>query len=240
MAGICEEIIAAIDIAEVIGERVRLRRSSREYSGLCPFHEERTPSFHVYTDTQSYYCFGGQEAGNIFTYVMKTNNIRFPEALRMLAERAGIDLPDKRREGRSSYEILGLAAKFYAESLAKSCGAQAYIERRKLDKSDMLRFSLVFALSSWDMLVRYLREQRVPDKQMLDLGLALTGKHGLYNKFRGRVIFPIKDIVGRVIGFGERSIDGYGDCSVIRNVTDRGTGSNIVEVGRQVLYLLRQ
>lgn len=210
MAGICEEIIAAIDIADVIGERVRLRPARRGYSGLCPFHEDRESSFHVYTDTQSYYCFGCQEAGNIFTYVMKTENVGFPAALRMLAERAGVDLPEKRREGRSAYEILGLAAKFYADTLAKSSGAQAYLGRRKLDKSDMLKFSLGFAYSSWDMLVRYLREEKVPDKQMLDLGLALTGKHGLYDKFRGRVIFPIKDIVGRIIGFGGRSIDGNG------------------------------
>ena len=210
MAGICEEIIAAIDIADVIGERVRLRPARRGYSGLCPFHEDSEPSFHVYTDTQSYYCFGCQEAGNIFTYVMKTENVGFPEALRMLAERAGVDLPEKRHGGRSAYEILGLAAKFYADTLAKSSGAQAYLGRRKLDKSDMLSFSLGFAYSSWDMLVRYLREEKVPDKQMLDLGLALTGKHGLYDKFRGRVIFPIKDIVGRVIGFGGRSIDGNG------------------------------
>ena len=210
MAGICEEIIAAIDIADVIGERVRLRPARRGYSGLCPFHEDSEPSFHVYTDTQSYYCFGCQEAGNVITYVMKTENVGFPEALRMLADRAGIDLPEKRQGGRSAYEILGLTAKFYADTLAKSSGAQVYLGRRKLDRSDMLIFSLGFAYSSWDMLVRYLREEKVPDKQMLDLGLALTGKHGLYDKFRGRVIFPIKDIVGRVIGFGGRSIDGNG------------------------------
>ena len=83
----------------------------------------------MYTDTQSYYCFGCQEAGNIFTYVMKTENVRFPEALRMLADRAGIALPEKRHGGKSGYEILNLAAKFYAESLAGSCGAQAYLER---------------------------------------------------------------------------------------------------------------
>ena len=210
MAEIYEEIIAAIDIADVIGERVKLRPARRGYSGLCPFHEDSDPSFHVYEDTQSYYCFGCHEAGNIFTYVMKTENVRFPEALRMLAERAGIELPEKRQGGRSAYEILGLAAKFYADTLARSSGAQAYLERRKLDRSDMLMFSLGFAYSSWDALVRYLREEKVPDKQMLDLGLALTGKQGLYDKFRGRVIFPIKDVVGRVIGFGGRSIDGNG------------------------------
>ena len=210
MAEICEEIIAAIDIADVIGERVRLRRTRRGYSGLCPFHDDREPSFHVYEDTQSYYCFGCREAGNIFTYVMKTENVSFAEAKKILAYRAGITLPDKRQGGRSAYEILDMAASFYAESLAGSCGAQAYLERRKLDKSDILRFSLGFAHASWDALVRYLRKERVPDKQMLDLGLALTGKHGLYDKFRGRLIFPIKNVAGRVIGFGGRSIDGQG------------------------------
>ena len=91
---IIEQIRDALDIAEVIGDRVKLKRSSRGYESLCPFHDEQTPSFHVYTDTQSYYCFGCHEAGNIFTFLMKIENISFREALKILADRAGIKLPE--------------------------------------------------------------------------------------------------------------------------------------------------
>ena len=183
------------------------------FTVLCPFHEERTPSFHVYTDTQTYYCFGCHEAGNIFTYLMKTDSLSFPEAVKTLADRAGIELPKYETPGeRSAYDVLDLAAKFYAGTLADASGtaARAYLERRKLDSADITRFSLGYAPNAWDSLVSYLRGLKVTDKQMLELGLAVEGKHGLYNKFRGRIIFPIRDIAGRVIAFGGRLIDGEG------------------------------
>lgn len=208
---ILEQIRDALDIAEIIGERVKLRPSSRGYMGLCPFHEERTPSFHVYTDTQSYYCFGCHEAGNIFTFLMKADNITFPEAVKILADRAGIKLPKYENPGEhTAYEILELTAKFYADNLTSNNAARAYIERRKLDEADISRFSLGYAPNSWDALVKFLRKLKVSDKQMQDLGLAQEGKYGLYDKFRGRIIFPIRDIAGRVIAFGGRLIDGEG------------------------------
>ena len=206
---IVEQIRDALDIADIIGERVKLRRSSRGYHGLCPFHKEDTPSFHVYTDTQTYYCFGCHEAGNVFTYIMKTDNLSFPEALKVLADRAGIELPKYERQGeRSAYDVLDLAAKFYAENLSQA--PRAYLERRKIDNSDIKKFSLGYSPNSWDALVKYLRGLKVSDKQMQDLGLAQAGKYGLYDKFRGRVMFPIKDIAGRVIAFGGRLLDGEG------------------------------
>ena len=211
---IIDQIIATIDIAEIIGDRVKLRRSSRGYEGLCPFHDERTPSFHVYTDTQSYYCFGCHEAGNIFTFLMKTENIGFREAVEILADRAGVTLPqyEKRHEERNPHEILELAAKFYADNLTSNYGmvARAYMERRKLDATDITKFSLGYSLNSWDSLVHYLAHAGISEKQMLNLGLALQGKHGLHDRFRGRLIFPIKNISGRIVGFGGRLIDGEG------------------------------
>ena len=207
---IIEQIRDALDIAEIIGDRVKLKRSSRGYEGLCPFHDERTPSFHVYTDTQSYYCFGCHEAGNIFTFLMKTENIGFPESVEILADRAGITLPkyEKKSGEKSSHEILELAAKFYAENVKSS--ARAYLERRKLNDSDIAKFSLGYAPASWDALVVYLKKSGVPETKMLNLGLAMQGQHGLYDRFRGRIIFPIKDIAGRTIAFGGRLIDGEG------------------------------
>ena len=217
MAGnqeVYEHIRDALDIADIIGERVKLRRANRGYSGLCPFHEEKTPSFHVYTDTQSYYCFGCHEAGNIFTFLMRADNLSFPEAVKVLADRAGIELPKYEREvgGKSAYEVLDMAAKFYADTLknAQGTAARAYLDRRKLDGSDIARFGLGYAPSSWDALVHYLRHHGVTNKQLQDLGLALPGKHGLYDKFRGRIIFPIRDVARRVIAFGGRLIDGEG------------------------------
>ena len=211
---VVDQIIDAIDIADLISDRVKLKRSSRGYVGLCPFHDERTPSFHVYIDTQSYYCFGCHEAGNIFTFLMKTEGIGFREALEILASRAGITLQEhERNSGEKSYhEILDMAMKFYAENLSNINGsaARAYLERRKVDAIDITRFSLGYSLNSWDSLVKYLQKSGVSDKQMLALGLALHGNHGIYDKFRGRLIFPIKNIAGRVIAFGGRLIDGEG------------------------------
>ena len=228
---IIEQIKNSLDISEIIGDRVKLRRSSRGYEGLCPFHDERTPSFHVYSDTQSYYCFGCHEAGNIFTFVMKADGLSFPEAVKTLAARAGIDMPKyERKQGeRSPYEILELAAKFYAENLGS--GARGYLERRKLDEVDISRFSLGYAHNSWNLLVQYLRHKGVPDKQMLELGLALQGKQELYDKFRGRVIFPIGDIAGRVIAFGGRLLDGEGAKYI-------NSSDNSIYHKRKNLYLL--
>ena len=210
MAGICEELLAAVDIADVIGERVRLRPARRGYSGLCPFHEDREPSFHVYTDTQSYYCFGCHESGNVITYMMKTENVSFPEALKILAYRAGITLPEQKSGKRSAYELLDLTARFYAESLKSSPEVSEYLDKLKLDASDVCRFSLGYAHPSCDLLVSYLHGQKVADKEMEELGLAQSGMYGMYDKFRGRLIIPVKDVAGRVIGFGGRLIEGQG------------------------------
>ena len=207
---IIDQIRDALDIVDIIGERVKLRRSSRGYHGLCPFHNENNPSFHVYTDTQTYYCFACHEAGNVFTFLMKSDKLSFPEALKVLADRAGIELPkyEQTPSAKNAYEILDLVAKFYADNLTDA--TRSYLACRKLDASDIAKYSLGYAPASWDALVRYLRGLKVSDKQMEDLGLALPGKYGLYDKFRGRVIFPIHDIAGRVIAFGGRLIDGEG------------------------------
>lgn len=209
---ILEQIRNAIDISDIIGERVKLRPSSRGFMGLCPFHEEKTPSFHVYTDTQSYYCFGCHEAGNIFTFLMKADNLSFPEAVKILADRAGITLPkyERKSDEKATHEILELTANFYADKLASNNAARAYLARRKVDEADITRFSLGYAPASWDALVNYLKNLKVSEAQMQELGLAQSGKYGLYDKFRGRVIFPIKDIAGRIVAFGGRLIDGEG------------------------------
>ena len=209
---IINQIKDSLDIADIIGERVKLRKTSRGFMGLCPFHHEDTPSFHVYTDTQSYYCFGCHEGGNIFSYVMKSENLAFPDALRLLAGRAGVKLGTYRRESADTYAVLNLAAKFFTETLTGDSGsaARAYMSRRKLDTSDIGRYSLGYSPNSWDALTKFLRSRNIPDKAIVDSGLALQNSRGLYDRFRGRLMFPIHDITGKVIAFGGRIIDGEG------------------------------
>ena len=207
---IINQIKASLDIADIIGERVKLRHASRGYMGLCPFHQEDTPSFHVYTDTQSYYCFGCHEAGDIFSYVMKTDGLAFPEALRVLADRAGVKLDAHRRESIDSRKVLDIAAKFFTASLMDSRAARAYISTRNLTEDDITRYSLGYSLNSWDSLTLHLRKMGISDKAILDSGLALSNDRGLYDRFRGRLMFPIRDITGKIIAFGGRLIDGEG------------------------------
>ena len=210
-----DEIKNALDITDIIGERVKLKRSGRGYIGLCPFHDEKTPSFHVYTDTQTYYCFGCQAAGDIFTFVMKSEGLSFSEALGLLADRAGIKITQRENKNpgeKSLYEVLEMTAKFFTENLTNVSGtaARAYMKRRGMDPDDINKFSLGYSLNSWDSLTNYLRRLGVKDKQLLNAGLSLAGSRGLYDRFRGRLIFPVRDIAGRVIAFGGRLIDGEG------------------------------
>ena len=212
---IYDEIKNALDIADIIGERVKLKRAGRGFTGLCPFHQEKTPSFHVFTDTQTYYCFGCQEAGDIFTFLMKTEGLSFPEAVNVLAGRAGIKISRDERKNRGEktlFEVLDIASKFFTANLTGAQGnaARAYMKRRNMDADDINKFSLGFSLNSWDSLTNYLRRLGVKDGQLLNSGLAIQGRSGLYDRFRGRLIFPVKDIAGRVIAFGGRLIDGEG------------------------------
>ena len=209
---IINQIKESLDITDIIAERVKLRKTSRGFMGLCPFHHEDTPSFHVYADTQSYYCFGCHEAGDIFSYVMKTEGLAFPDALKILAERAGVKLEHHTREDMDTYAVLDLAAKFFVNTLksAQGTSARAYMSRRKLDESDIGRYSLGYSPNAWDSLTKYLHSKGITDKAINDAGLALTNSRGLYDRFRGRLIFPIKDITGKVIAFGGRLLDGEG------------------------------
>ena len=215
---IYDRIKNSLDIVDIIAERVKLRKTGRGYMGLCPFHSEKTPSFHVFSDTQTYYCFGCHEAGNIFTFIMKTEGLNFREALENLAERAGIDLSsyknNKNKNGSKNFhEILEITAKFFTANLLNSqgAGARAYMERRKMNASDVNRFSLGYSLNSWDSLVNFLRRGGISEQHILDSGLAMPNSSGgIYDRFRGRLMFPVKDISGKIIAFGGRLIDGEG------------------------------
>ncbi len=182
------EIKNSLDIVDIIGEKVNLRRTGQGFTGLCPFHSEKTPSFHVWPETQSYYCFGCHEGGNIFTFIMKTEGLNYHEALEFLASRAGIKIDShKINKSRDLYDIMNLTANFYANNLVSSQGitARAYMKRRNLTENDINNFSLGYSLNSWDSLVNFLRKNNIPDKIIVDSGLALNGKTGIYDRFRG-------------------------------------------------------
>ncbi len=234
-----EQIKNSLDITDIIGERVRLRRSGRGYTGLCPFHNEKTPSFHVWPDTQSYYCFGCHEGGNIFSFIMKTEGMSFPEALEFLAGRAGIDVSQYKSHSngraKSLYDILELSAKFFTSNLLSSNGnaARAYMKRRQLSDNDINAFSLGYSLNSWNSLINYLTHSGIPEKDIIASGLALENKNGAYDRFRGRLIFPVRDISGRVIAFGGRIIDGEG-------VKYINSPENEIYSKRKNLYLLHE
>lgn len=216
MAGSDVQLIKErLDILDVVGDRVRLRRAGRSHIGLCPFHNEKTPSFHVFQDKQNYHCFGCGRGGDIFTFVMELEGLDFPQALELLAARAGVPLSGGggRKRETGLHEVMDLAAKFFARQLRgqEGAAARAYMERRGLTPQDAARFGLGWSPSSWDSLLRHLREAGVADRQALACGLVLSGPSGgLYDRFRGRLMFPIRDIAGRVIAFGGRLVDGDG------------------------------
>ena len=205
-----------LDILEVIGDRVRLHRAGRGYLGLCPFHDEKTPSFSVSQERQSYHCFGCGRGGDVLTFVMETEGLEFRQALELLADRAGVVLTrsePRRRTSGNLYEVLDLAGKFFSALLAapEGAAARAYLARRGLSPEDAARFGLGWSANSWDSLSRCLRDAGVTDREAIDAGLVLEGQRGgVYDRFRGRLTFPIRDVAGRVIAFGGRLVDGEG------------------------------
>ena len=205
-----------LDILEVIGDRVRLHRAGRGYLGLCPFHDEKTPSFHVSQERQNYHCFGCGRGGDVFTFVMETEGLDFRQALELLADRAGVVLTrsePRRRASGNLYEVLELAGKFFSSLLTapEGAAARAYLARRGLTMNDAARFALGWSANSWDSLSRHLRDAGVTDREALDAGLVLESQRGgVYDRFRGRLTFPIRDVAGRVIAFGGRLVDGEG------------------------------
>ena len=205
------EIRNKADIVEVISERVMLKKAGRQYSGLCPFHAEKTPSFTVSQDKQMYYCFGCGAGGNIFSFIMKSDGMNFPEAVLFLARRYGIDIPTRgmthsQRESISKREKIFVLNRrvmdFYAASLARSPAGDAgrnYLKKRGISQEIIDRFKLGFAPDGWDRLSRFIARSDVAPELAETAGLIAprkTGK-GHYDRFRNRIIFPINDVGDR-------------------------------------------
>ncbi len=218
-----DEIKQRIDIVDLIGETVRLQRAGRNFKGLCPFHTEKTPSFIVSPDRQSWHCFGAcGTGGDVITFVMKRDGVDFREALELLARRAGVTLSDTRRRPEDAERrdrLVGAneaAALFFHHALREASEAEParrYLERRGLDAQTIERFQLGFAPAAFDALTAYLRARDFRDEELVDAGLASAGDHGPYDRFRARLMFPIRDERGRVVGFGGRSLPELEDPS---------------------------
>jgi len=214
-----EKVKQQADIVRVIGEYVRLKKSGQNFTGLCPFHQEKTPSFAVHPVKQIYHCFGCGVGGDVFKFIMEMEKCAFPEAVRAVAEKSGIPVPRPRerspeerqvnQQRTALVEMHRLAAEFFARQLNDSPEgkvAQAYLEDRGLDREAISRFGLGYAPSSGDALYRTL-QQKYADKLIELSGLALRDQSGrLYDRFRRRIIFPIANETGKVIAFGGRSL----------------------------------
>lgn len=212
-----EEVRRNNDIVQVISEYINLKRTGRNYQGLCPFHAEKTPSFSVNVDKQLFHCFGCKAGGNIFNFLMKIENIEFYEAVELLANRAGIPLPQQENEALKNekdylYEANLLANRYFHYLLCKTkVGEQArnYLEKRGIKPETWGKFRLGYAANQWDGLLKALRKRKIKEGVLTKAGLvvAKTQGTGYYDRFRQRLIFPILDLRGRVIGFGGRVLD---------------------------------
>ncbi|KWX01908.1 DNA primase [Carbonactinospora thermoautotrophica] len=209
----------ASPIADVIGEYLQLRPAGADnLRGLCPFHEERTPSFYVRPSRGVFYCFGCAQGGDVIAFVMKHDHLTFVEAVERLAGRAGIQLryeegsaaPRSQQSYRTRLlEAHKVAHEYFMEHLAtpEAAPAREFLAERGFDAQVAEHFQLGYAPAGWENLVRHLRARRFTDKEILDSGLASPGRHGPMDRFRGRLIWPIKDLAGDVIGFGARRLD---------------------------------
>ena len=214
---IIEEVRQSNDIVDILSQYMRLKRSGRNYFGLCPFHNEKSPSFSVSPDKQIFHCFGCGVGGNVFTFLMKIEGINFVEAVQMLAERAQVQLPTLENSGDSAkeelkakvYQVNEFAAEYYHQKLylPESKIAQEYVKRRKLSNETLKAFRIGFS-GKFDELYRQLVKQGFGEREILESGLVNKNDQGKFiDRYRNRLMFPICDVRGKVIAFGGRVLD---------------------------------
>jgi len=213
-----DEVKQRTDIVEVVSQYASLKKAGRNLTALCPFHSEKHPSFFVYPEQQSWHCFGAcSTGGDVFSFVMRKEGIDFGEALRLLAQRAGVTLPSRtEREGEKEereelYRINEAAALYFNNLLLNSPAAEkarSYVTSREFSPQTITDFQLGFSLDSWEALKQYLREKGHSEGTLLTAGLLIEAENGkTHDRFRGKLMFPIRDIKGRTIGFGARALD---------------------------------
>jgi DNA primase len=216
---VIDEVKNRLDIVEIIGQHVQLRKTGKAYLGFCPFHSNtRTPAFTVYPDTQSFYCFGCQASGSVFDFVMRQQGLEFREALEQLAERAGVQLKERSTEEKQQdqqrtrlLDITSLAARYFNYLLVQHTRGQHardYLQQRDITHETIEHFQLGYSLEEWAHLLSYLTEKKgYSAEEIQQAGLVVHREQGgWYDRFRGRLIFPIRNVKGEVVGFGGRAL----------------------------------
>jgi DNA primase len=214
---VIDEVKQRIDIVDVVGQYTKLTKAGRTFRALCPFHSEKNPSFFVYPDQQSWHCFGAcNTGGDVFSFVMKKQGIDFGEALRVLAQRAGVTIPSKFEPGGESkerqklYELNEAAAQYFHSQLnaAAAKKAKAYLLKRGLSEKTIADFRLGYSPGKWEALKQHLINKGYTEAELLSAGLIVEGEGGKnHDRFRNRLMFPIADARGRITGFGARVLD---------------------------------
>ena len=211
-----DELTARNDIVDVVGSYVSLVSKGGSFWGCCPFHNEKTPSFHVLQDKQIYYCFGCKKGGGVVNFIMEEENLSFPEAVRFLAKRANMEVPEDntdREANRYRQRLLDLnrdAARYYYQLLQgpEGAGVRAYLEKRRISRSTAVKFGMGASPDSWDSLLTAMTKKGYTKRELLDTGLVVQNKNGrLYDKFRNRLMLPVIDTRGDVVAFGSRVLD---------------------------------
>mgnify|MGYP004469344349 FL=1 len=211
-----DELIARNDIVDVVGGYVPLTSKGGSYWGCCPFHNEKTPSFHVLQDKQFYHCFGCKKGGGVINFIMEIENLSYPDAIRFLARRVNLPVPEEENDGgteklrRRMLELNRDAARWYYQTLQGPEGAavRAYLQKRQIRRGIAVRFGMGAAPDSWDSLLRAMTQKGYSKDELVRAGLVVQNKKGgLYDKFRNRLMLPVIDVRGDVVGFGSRVLD---------------------------------
>jgi DNA primase len=212
-----DDLIARTDIVELIGSRVQLKRAGREWKACCPFHNEKTPSFWVSPEKQFYHCFGCGAHGTAIGFLMEHDKLPFPDAVEELASRLGLEVPreggdaPRARPGEDLYELLAQATQFFRDGLRESPRAKKYLEGRGLTAESCVKFAVGYAPDAWDAVLKRFGGSPARERALLEAGLIVErpgkGESGYYDRFRDRVMFPIRDARGRPIAFGGRILD---------------------------------
>lgn len=214
--GDADEVKSKLNIIDIIGEKVPLKKAGRNFKGLCPFHNEKTPSFMVSADRQVFHCFGCGKGGSVIDFVMEYEHMEFLEALEELAERAGVTLTRKKSDSPERklkdtlFEINHLASEFYHYILTKHpLGEKAllYLRNRGITDKSIRTFSLGYSPNNWESLYQFLKKKQYNDTMIEKAGLVLRGNRGMYDRFRGRLMFTLRDHKGKVVGFSGRVLD---------------------------------
>ena len=244
--GDIDRVRESTDLVDLVSEVTKVKRSGRSFMAVCPFHEEKTPSMSVDRARGLYHCFGCGKGGDVFSFVQETQGVDFADALELLARRAGITLvrdpADARQRGRrgEAVEALKSAIDVYHDRLKKAPeagAARAYLRQRGYDVGIIDEWKLGFAATDWDTLTKELKAGGLDDRVLIDSGLSRRGRHGLFDVFRGRLMFPIHDLRGDAVGFGGRKID-----EIDRNATNNpdakyvNSADSVVYHKAQVLF----